>query len=219
MYPESPTAQALRDGGVPVYRTIEAAARVLAELRERPPATGAPPAPAGVPDGSLDGYFAARRLLSAAGMPFLLAHEVRTHAELREAADGIGYPLVLKALGRLHKSDAGGVAVGLVDDEDLERAFFGMLEHLAPPSFSVEAMAPLDDGVELIVGARRDPRFGAVAMVGLGGVYAELFRDVAVGLAPLATSEALRMLRSLRGAAILDGARGRPAVDVAAAAE
>jgi acyl-CoA synthetase (NDP forming) len=219
MYPESPTAQALRDGGVPVYRTIEAAAWALAELRERSPATGAPAAPARAPGGSVDGYFAARRLLTEAGMPFVLAHEVRTQAELRAAADGIGYPLVLKALGRLHKSDAGGVAVGLVDDDDLERAFLGMLEHLAPPSFSLEAMAPLDDGVELIVGARRDPRFGTVAMVGLGGVYAELVRDVAVGLAPLTSREALRMLRSLRGAAILDGARGRPAVDVAAAAE
>jgi acyl-CoA synthetase (NDP forming) len=80
-------------------------------------------------------------------------------------------------------------------------------------------MAPVGDGVELIVGARRDPRFGSVAAVGLGGIYAELFSDVAVGLAPLDVAEAERMLRSLRGAALLAGARGRPAFDVRAAAE
>jgi hypothetical protein len=157
-------------------------------------------------------------LLEEAGVPFVLAHRVETLAELREAADGLGYPVVLKALGQLHKSDAGGVAVGLVDDEHLEQAYTGMTERLDPPAFSVEQMAPLADGVELIVGARRDPRFGMVAMVGLGGVYAELFGDVAVGLAPLDAAEAEQMLRSLRGAAILAGARGRPPVDVAAAA-
>ena len=218
MYPESPTAEALRDGGVPVYRTIEAAAWAMAQLREGPPARGVPGVPTAAPSGEVDGYFAARALLEQAGVPFVLAHRVETLAELREAADGLGYPLVLKALGQLHKSDAGGVAVGLVDGEDLEQAYAGMTERLGPPAFSVEQMAPLADGVELIVGARRDPRFGMVAMVGLGGVYAELFGDVAVGLAPLDPDEAERMLRSLRGAAILAGARGRPAVDVAAAA-
>jgi acyl-CoA synthetase (NDP forming) len=218
MYPGSPTAQALRDGGVPVYRTIEAAAWAMAQLREGPPAKGAPPVPAAAPSGAVDGYFAARALLEEAGVPFVLAHRVETLAELREAVDGLGYPVVLKALGQLHKSDAGGVAVGLVDDEDLEQAYTAMTERLDPPAFSVEQMAPLADGVELIVGARRDPRFGMVAMVGLGGVYTELFGDVAVGLAPLDPGEAERMLRSLRGAALLAGARGRPAVDIAAAA-
>src|SRR5207248_3912240 len=129
MYPATATADALREGGVPVYRTIEAAAWALAALREPPPATGAPRAPAAAPPGDIDGYFAARRLLAEAGMPFALAHEVRSHAELREAADGIGFPLVLKALGAVHKSDAGGVAAGLVDDEDLEQAFMAMREH------------------------------------------------------------------------------------------
>jgi len=174
--------------------------------------------PAQALQGETDGYFAARELLERAGVPFGLAHEVHTLGELRAAADGLGYPVVLKALGLLHKSDAGGVAVGLVDEEDLDQAYARMVEHLAPPAFSVEQMAPLSDGVELIVGARVDARFGPVAMVGLGGVYAETFRDVAVGLAPLDPEGAERMLRSLRGAPILKGARGRPPVDVAGAA-
>ncbi len=74
------------------------------------------------------------------------------------------------------------------------------------------------DGVELIVGARVDLRFGPVALVGLGGIYAEVFEDVAVALAPVDAAGAERLLRSLRGAPLLTGARGRPALDVAAAA-
>jgi acyl-CoA synthetase (NDP forming) len=79
-------------------------------------------------------------------------------------------------------------------------------------------MAPLHDGVELIGGARRDPRFGPVAAVGLGGIYTEIFGDVTVGLAPLDVAEAERMLLSLRGAPLLAGARGRRPCDVHAAA-
>jgi acyl-CoA synthetase (NDP forming) len=83
----------------------------------------------------------------------------------------------------------------------------------------VEATAPVADGIELIVGARRDPRFGPVALVGLGGVYAELLGDVGVALAPLDRGEAVRLLESLQGAALLNGARGRAAVDIGAAAD
>ena len=79
-------------------------------------------------------------------------------------------------------------------------------------------MAPLHEGVELIIGARRDSRFGPIALVGLGGLYAEVLEDVAIGLAPLDQAGEVALLNSLRGAAILHGARGRPPVDIAAAA-
>jgi hypothetical protein len=84
--------------------------------------------------------------------------------------------------------------------------------------YSVERTAPVGDGVELIVGAKRDPRFGPVTLVGMGGLYAELLGDVAVALAPADESETERLIGSLRGAPLLTGARGRPALDVAAAA-
>jgi acyl-CoA synthetase (NDP forming) len=83
---------------------------------------------------------------------------------------------------------------------------------------SIEAMAVIADGVELLVGARWDPRFGPIALVGLGGLYTEILRDVAVALAPVGTAQAGRMLRQLRAFPLLDGARGRPRLDVAAAA-
>jgi acetate---CoA ligase (ADP-forming) len=80
-------------------------------------------------------------------------------------------------------------------------------------------MAWVQDGAELIVGTGRDARFGPIVLVGLGGVYAEIFGDVAVALAPVDADDALRLVLSLHGAALLTGARGRPRVDLAAAAE
>ena len=80
-------------------------------------------------------------------------------------------------------------------------------------------MVDLAAGAELIIGCRRDPRFGPLLLVGLGGIYAELLRDVAVTLAPATPDEAERLLRSLGGAGVLTGARGRPPLDVRAAAE
>ena len=93
-----------------------------------------------------------------------------------------------------------------------------MTSRLAPPSCSIESMIPADDGLELIVGARRDPRFGPVALVGLGGVYAELIDDVAAGLAPVTEAYAFDLLQSLRGASLFAGLRGRPALSLEAAA-
>jgi len=104
--------------------------------------------------------------------------------------------------------------LGIADQVELEGAY----QKVPVGACSVERMAPLGDGVELIVGVRRDPRVGPTLLVGLGGVYAEVFRDVAVALAPVEPAEAEQLLRSLRCAPLLEGARGRPALDIAAAA-
>jgi acetate---CoA ligase (ADP-forming) len=219
MYADSPTAAVLRAGGVPVYPGIAAAAGALAALVPRPAAPGSPvlPAARALPD--LDGYFGARSLLEAAGIGFVAARKVTADADAEAAAGEVGYPVVLKALGLLHKSDAGGVVVAISGPDELRKAVADMRRRLDPPGYSVERMAPVGDGVELIVGAGRDPRFGPVAAVGLGGIHTEIFGDVAVGLAPLDVAEAERMLYSLRGAPLLAGARGQAPCDVRAAAE
>jgi acyl-CoA synthetase (NDP forming) len=134
------------------------------------------------------------------------------------AAARVGWPVALKALGTLHKSDAGGVVLGVSDEAALRPAVADLAARLEPPALAVERMAPTGDGVELLVGARRDPRFGPIALAALGGIHAEVLRDVAVALAPVTADEAERMLRSLRAAPLMHGARGRPPVDVAAAA-
>jgi acetate---CoA ligase (ADP-forming) len=219
MYWRSPPATALREGGVPVYATIEAAVRSLARIAVLPEAASSPPElPAGceLPAGFAPDYWGARELLSAAGIAFSEARRARTAEEAQAAAREVGYPVVLKAVSLLHKSDAGGVALGLRDEAELEQAFSGMTT--LGGEYSIERTAPVDEGVELIVGARRDPRFGPIALIGLGGVYAELLRDTAVALAPVAAADAERLLRSLSGAPLLLGARGRRPLDVAAAA-
>ena len=211
LYPDSAAADALRAGGALVYGEIERAAR---SCSVRTPSE-ARPVPVPLEDRLepvANGYFGARALLSAAGIPFADARPVRTMAAALAAADDLGYPVVLKDLSRAHKSDGGGVVLGIADRSELE-ASFG-----ADGEWSVERMAPLADGVELIVGVRRDVRFGPILLVGLGGVHTEVLRDVDVALAPVEPAAAEELLRSLQAAELLTGSRGRPAVDVAAAA-
>jgi hypothetical protein len=143
------------------------------------------------------------------------ARPVASETELVAAADELGYPLVLKSLAHGHKSDAGGVVLGIGSRFELEAAYASLAERLGPRC-SLERMESGD--VELIVGTRRDPRFGPLLLVGLGGVYAEVLHDVAVALAPVDVDGAETLLRSLRCAPLLDGARGRPAVDLRAVA-
>ncbi len=224
MYWRSAPASALREGRVPVYREIEAAlgalARVVASV-EAPP-RGVPEATpltgAAEPVEAL-GYFEAPEVLARAGVPLVASARVETEDEAVAAALDLGYPVALKALGLVHKSDEGGVALALAGLDELVTAFRDIEGRLTPPAYAVERMAETEAGVELIVGCKRDPRFGPLLLVGLGGIHAEVVRDVAVTLAPAEVGEVETLLRSLRGAPLLLGARGRPAVDVGAAAE
>ncbi|WP_336111496.1 acetate--CoA ligase family protein [Streptomyces sp. PTD9-10] len=218
MYPGSPSSRTLSRAGVPVFAATEDAARALAATAPRALRTGITPLPPPASPLRESGYLQTRRALEAAGLAFPAAREIHDEAELLCATDEFTGPYVLKALHLLHKSDAGGVALGLAGPGELLAAFREMHARLGASSYSVEAMADLTDGVELIVGVNRDPRFGPVAMVGLGGVLAEALHDVAFTLAPVPADRALSLLRGLRTAALLDGVRGRPPVDVEAAA-
>ncbi|MFG2638092.1 acetate--CoA ligase family protein [Streptomyces sp. NPDC048362] len=218
MYPRSPSCRILAAAGIPVFDATEDAARALAATAPGRAGGHLTPLPAPAPPLCASGYLDTRRALAAAGLPFPEAREVHDEEELRSAAAGFSGPYVLKALHLLHKSDAGGVVLNLAGPGELLAAFREMHARLAAPAYSVEAMADLSDGIELIVGVNHDPRFGPVAMVGLGGILAEALHDVAFALAPVPADRAQRLLRGLRTAALLDGVRGRPAVDIAAAA-
>jgi acyl-CoA synthetase (NDP forming) len=226
MFPDSAAAGQLRRDGVPVFAAVDDAARALGLLARhaaRPrPHTLPLPAPADSGNRSWDatgaGYWEARQLLGGAGLPFPSAQLAADDDEAVRAARELGYPVVVKALGLTHKSDAGGVALGLGTATEVRSAVTGMRSRLAAPGFSVEAMADTADAVELIAGVRDDPRFGPVAMIGLGGIFAEVMADVSFALAPVDVVTALGMLRRLRGAAVLTGLRGRPPVDLPAAA-
>jgi succinyl-CoA synthetase beta subunit len=157
-------------------------------------------------------------LLEEAGFPFVEARHATSPAEAAAAAQELGYPVVLKALGLLHKSDAGGVVVGIESEAGLAAALTDMATRLSPEGYAVERTAPIGEGIELIVGARREARFGPIALVGMGGVLAEILRDMVVALAPVEADVAEALLHELRGSVLLTGVRGRPPLAIAAAA-
>jgi acetyltransferase len=141
-------------------------------------------------------------------------------------ADDIGYPVALKLLSPdiTHKSDVGGVKLDLADGETVRAAFERIVSgaRAAHPDATIEGVLVqkmLSGGNEVIVGVRRDPQFGPLALVGRGGVDVELLRDVAMGVAPLTRSRAERMLDSTRTGVRLKGWRGTPPADRAAVLE
>jgi acetyl-CoA synthetase (ADP-forming) len=134
--------------------------------------------------------------------------------EAWKAADRLGYPVALKALSTelVHKSDVGGVALGLVDAATVRREGAAMLERIARPArLMVQRM--VCGGLEIILGGKRDRGFGPVVMFGLGGVDVEVFNDVSFRVAPLSRDDAQGMIQEVRGKRLLEGARGRPAMD------
>lgn len=163
------------------------------------------------------GYFDARALFADLGVPFLPATQVTSESELLAAATKIGYPVVLKALGTLHKADAGGVVLGIPDAATLRMHFERLQRSLGPPAFSVEAMAK-GGGVELIVGGVRGPSVGPTLVVGAGGTLTEILGDTVVALAPVSVDYAADMLGRLRVSRLLAGYRGKAAVDTMAVA-
>ncbi|WP_308295848.1 acetate--CoA ligase family protein [Streptomyces sp. ISL-96] len=218
---DSPALAVLRAHAVPVYERIEQAATALAGTARlhaavvAAPPSSPPPASFTVPDG---GYETVRELLASYGLTFPVAGFVTTADEAADAAHRTGYPLALKAMGLAHKTEAGGVALGIGDEGRLRAAFARMRATTGAARYAVEAMASPPYAVELIAGVRRDPAFGPVAMVGIGGVTAELLAVTAVALAPLTPGRARELLLSLRHARLLTGWRGSPPVHLDAAA-
>ena len=220
MHSNTAPSQALRAAGVPVYRVIESAVDAIAALVADAAPGPAPLPPLAEPVDPLEepGYAAARAALAEAGIPFGAARAVGSRDEALAAAGELGYPIVLKALGLLHKSDAGGVVLDLQNEQALAAAFDDLSARLDPEAFSVEAAEDVSAGFELLVGARRDPRFGPVVAVAAGGIHAEVLRDTAVALAPVDDATAEELVRSLASAPLLLGARGAQPLDIAAAA-
>jgi acyl-CoA synthetase (NDP forming) len=163
-------------------------------------------------------------LLKEAGIPIAPIASVSTPEEAVAAARAAAGPVALKLDGEafLHKTDLGAVLLGVEGDEAVARGAERLVElaraHAlgTPWRLLVQAMAA--KGVEMVLGAKEDPVFGPVLMVGLGGIHVEVWRDVAFGVVPLTRRLAERMLRRLRGYPLLTGARGAPPVDVHAVA-
>lgn len=150
---------------------------------------------------------------------------VKTPDEAAEAAARLGFPVVVKIVSPevVHKSEAGGVVVGLADEAAVRKASATIIDNVKNkvPGANIRGLLvcrQAGPGVEVIVGGLRDAVFGPTVMVGLGGIFTEILKDVAFRVYPLDEAEALKMLAELKGFPLLTGARGRAAVDIKALA-
>jgi len=149
-------------------------------------------------------------LLSAASIPYVKESVAVTEEEAIEAAHDIGYPVVMKVVGPLHKTDVGGVSLNIRSDESVRLEFNRMMTISETTAVLIAEQA---EGTELFLGAKYEPKFGHVILCGIGGIFVEVLKDVTSGLAPLTFDEALSMIRNLKAYPIIKGYRGNPGVD------
>jgi len=155
-------------------------------------------------------------ILDAAGIPRISEGVAIDEASLFTLAHSMGFPLAMKVVGPVHKSDVGGVALGIDSDVDLMEQFerLGKIE-----GCTGILIQPMFEGIEVFAGATYEPGYGHLVLCGIGGIYVEVLRDMASGLAPLTLSEAHKMIGSLRGINMLKGMRGQPGINLDAYAD
>lgn len=163
----------------------------------------------------------AMKVISAYGINIVKNKLTSTPDEAVEAASEIGYPVVMKIASPeiLHKSDIGGVRVGISSDQEVRDIFEIMLiraKRFFPdaPIWGVSVQEMIKEGKEVIIGMSRDPQFGPLVMFGLGGIYVEVLKDVAFRVAPFSEEEALSMVQEIKTYPLLSGARGEKPVDI-----
>ncbi|MBK8323614.1 MAG: acetate--CoA ligase family protein [Betaproteobacteria bacterium] len=220
-YPQEAGFERARELGIPVLRSLRAAATLIGQVRAARRPVVAPGIPGeslpDLPPGSLVDEVRSKALLVRLGIA-VPASRVATRVEdVLPLARELGGPVVVKGLaeGVAHKSELGLVALALATPEAAQQAAIDMVRRSAGPSirgFLVESMAPR--GVEVVLGIKRDADFGPVLMFGLGGVSVELFRDVAFGLCPLSPEGARRLVGLTKASTLLAGFRGQPEADV-----
>jgi acyl-CoA synthetase (NDP forming) len=151
-----------------------------------------------------------QQLLNAAHIPVVKENVASSKRELLSVAKKTGYPLALKVVGPVHKSDVGGVTLNIKSEKHLEAEFSRMMRIKGVKAVLVQKML---SGIELFIGAKYEPRFGHIILCGLGGIFVEVLGDVSSGLAPLTFNEAESMIRSLKSYKIIRGARGKPGIN------
>jgi acetyltransferase len=224
---------ALRQSDLPVYEFAEDGSRALAamaryaELRDReveaPPELEVDRKAAEMIVSGHEGHDAyipqadAFAILSAYGIPAPKVRAVTGPKDLEAAAE-VGFPCVLKvdSADVIHKSDEGGVVLGIKNGEALAAAYAEMTGRFSDVEAAFVVQKQMPAGREIIVGATESPGLGHLVMFGLGGVFVEVMRDVAFALAPLSRPEARRLMREIKGFPILEGVRGEPGADLEA---
>jgi len=163
-------------------------------------------------DNASEGYISPAEiqgLLDAAGIPRAGEAVVTVRSEAAAAAAQLGYPVVMKVVGPVHKSDVGGVVLNVKTAEQVEREFDRMIQI---PETTAILMQPMLSGTELFVGANREDKFGHMILFGLGGIFIEVLKDVQAGLVPINTAEATAMIHKLKSYKIIQGVRGQKGI-------
>jgi acyl-CoA synthetase (NDP forming) len=217
--------------GFPTVETIDAACSTLAALvrlgtrGEQAETAATLSSTDALPQEAFANEASAKAALAQAGVPVLKEVTAASRDAALAAAREIGFPVVLKIVSPdiLHKTEVGGVVVGVRSEAQLADEYDSLLARVAQKAPRARIAGVLvaqmaQGGIELILGTKKDPVFGPVVMVGLGGIFAEVLRDVALQIAPVSEQQATQMLRSLKAFPLLDGARGRAKADIAAAA-
>lgn len=164
-------------------------------------------------DSNENGYLlpsAVRSLLDGAGIPRAKEATVYSKEGAVENAAKIGYPMVMKVVGPVHKSDVGGVVLNVMSDKQLVTEFNRMMKI---PDTTGILLQPMLSGTELFVGANYEDKFGHMILCGLGGIFIEVLKDVKQGLCPICPNEALGMIRGLKSYKIIEGVRGQKGID------
>ena len=147
-----------------------------------------------------------RQLFECAGIPMVPEFVSKDKAAVVAFAEKVGFPVVAKVVGPVHKSDVGGVTLNIMDSNHLGQEFDRMMKIADAKAVMVQKMIK---GKELFIGAKYEPRFGHIVLCGMGGIFVEALKDVSSGLAPLSYNEAYSMIRSLRSYKIIQGTRGQ----------
>jgi acetyltransferase len=150
------------------------------------------------------------RLFDAAGIPRVKEQLVHSEAEALGTALEIGFPLVMKVVGPVHKTDVDGVVLNVRSRETVTQEYKRLM---SIPGTTAVLMAEMASGIELFIGAKYEDRFGHIILCGMGGILVEVLKDVTSGLAPLTICEAASMIKNLKAYKIIKGYRGQEGVD------
>lgn len=165
-------------------------------------------------------YEESREVMRKANIPLNKMAVAKNTKECKERAKEIGYPVVLKIISEdvIHKSDAGGVKVGIRTEEQLVESYNDMMESIKEhyPEAKIEGVSieEMVSGVEIIIGQTTDPQFGKMIAFGIGGVFVEVYKDVSFRLIPITKEDVEEMVDEIKGKKMLHGFRGQPAIDI-----
>ena len=165
-------------------------------------------------------YEESRKVMELAGIPLNKMTVAKNLETSIQRANEVGYPIVLKVISEdvIHKSDSGGVKVGIKSDDELSESYQEMMEnvHSFYPDANIEGVSveEMVSGVELLIGTNTDSQFGKMIALGIGGIFVEVYKDVSFRLIPVSSKDVQNMIEEIKGKAMFDGFRGMPKVSL-----